>query len=183
MSKPLLLSCLLLLQLALLTACGAGGCEETRESFCVCDLRSISGASLRSISVWGIGQFHVAHPDSTVTDADPDNPQFPESAGNDSIMIDGETSPSNISLILNPDTTATSLRILFTGTADNEAFQYEDTLTIRYEAYPYFLDMECGCSVYFTLHDVAATGNFIQEVYIKKNEITNEEAINIVIEY
>lgn len=183
MRKKFFLTWLLLLPIALLTACGSGGCEETRESFCICDLRSISGASLRSISVWGIGQFHAAHPDSTVTDTIPDDPFLPEQVSRDSIMIDGETSPSNISLILNPDTTATRLRIRFTGTADNEAFQYEDTLTIRYEAYPYFLDMECGCSMYFTLKDVTSTGHFIQEVFIKKNEITNEEAINVIIEY
>lgn len=183
MRKKLLLPCLLLLQIALLTNCGSGGCEETRESFCVCDLRSISGAALRSISVWGIGQFHALHPDSTVTDTLSDDPIFPGPVSPDSLMIDSEASPTNISLILNPDTTATRLRILFTGTADNEAFQYEDTLTIRYEAYPYFLDMECGCSIYFTLHEVASTGHFIQEAFIKKNEITNEEAINVVIEY
>ncbi len=183
MRKSLFPLCLFLLQIALLSACGSGGCEQTRESFCVCDLKSISGASLHSISVWGIGQYHATHPDSAAVDTVPDDPLLPEPADRDSIMIDGETSPTNISLILNPDTTATRLRILFTGTADNEAFQYEDTMTIRYEAYPYFLDMECGCSVYFTLHEVTTTGHFIQEASIKKNEITNEEAINLVIEY
>lgn len=161
-----------------IASCGGNGCEEVRETFCVCDLKSVSGASLRTLSVWAIGHHAPAvadtlAPDSIIVEAD----------SGDSLMIDNESSPRNIELILNPDTTETRLRLLFTGTELNEPFQIYDTLTIRYEPYPYFLDMECGCSVYFTLHEAIATSSFIQSATIKKSSITNEEAINIVLEY
>lgn len=173
------------------TSC-SNGCEEVRETFCVCDLKGITGASLQRITVWAIGHHAAVAADTVVTEttmtigdstAVVRDTLIVAADGGDSLMIDGETSPTNIALILNPDTTVTALRILFTGVELNEPFQAYDTLVVRYEPYPYFLDMECGCSVYFTLREVATTGRFIQNAYIKKSEITNEEAINIVLEY
>jgi hypothetical protein len=98
-------------------------------------------------------------------------------------MISGESSPTELSLILDPDTTETRLRIQFNGRADNEALQLEDTLTLRYEPYAYFIDMECGCSVRFELKEVTSTYNFIQDVFLKQTTITNDPAVNLLLEY
>jgi hypothetical protein len=147
---------------AVLTSCGSNGCEETRESYCTVQLRSTTQTTLQSVSVWALSD------------------RF---ADGDSLMISGESSPTELSIILNPDTTETRLRIQFNGRADNEALQLEDTLTLTYEPYPYFIDMECGCSVRFELIDASSTYNFIQDVYLKQTTITNEAAVNLLIEY
>jgi hypothetical protein len=143
-------------------SCGSNGCEETRESYCTAQLKSTTQTTLSSVSVWALSD--------RFTDGD-------------SIMISGESSPTELSLILDPDTTETRLRIQFNGRADNEALQLEDTLTLRYEPYAYFIDMECGCSVRFELKEVTSTYNFIQDVFLKQTTITNDPAVNLLLEY
>lgn len=154
---------MLISTVCLLTACGNNGCEETREAYCTAELRGVTGATLTSLSIWGIGQGGAA--DKT-----------------DSLMYEGAPS-EHISLILNPDSTATRLRILFTGVVDRERVQIADTITLLYDTSPYFLNMECGCSVFFTLKDLIATHNFIYEASIRRKEITNEEAVNFILDY
>lgn len=154
---------LLLITSCLLVACSNNGCEETREAYCTAELRGVTGASLTSLSIWGIGQGGAT--DKT-----------------DSLMYEGAPS-EHISLMLNPDTTATRLRLLFTGVVDRERVQIADTITLLYDVSPYFLNMECGCSVFFTLKELITTHNFIYEAGITRKEITNEEAINFVLDY
>jgi hypothetical protein len=149
------------LTLLAITAC-SNGCEETRESYCTAQLKATTQTTLQSVSVWALSD--------RFTDGD-------------SLMISGESSPTELSLILDPDTTATQLRIQFNGRADNEAIQLVDTLTLRYEPYTHFIDMECGCTVYFDLQEVTSTYNFIQDIYLKQTTITNEVAVNVLIEY
>lgn len=149
----------------LLTSC-SNGCEETRESYCLADLTSSSGAKINLLYAYGIGQGGVQ--DSTSVE--------------DEVMLTA-SSPSSLEFILNPDTTFTDIRLQMNITLDGDAFQYTDTLHFEYIPHPYFLDMECGCSMYFSLNNVTSTNNFIRSVTLKRKEITNEENTNIIIEY
>jgi hypothetical protein len=147
--------------IATLGSC-SNGCEETRESYCTAQLKATTQTTLQSVSVWALSD--------RFTDGD-------------SLMISGESSPTELSLILDPDTTVTRLRLQFNGRADNEALQLDDTLTLRYEPYAHFIDMECGCTVYFDLQEATSTYNFIQDIFLKQTTITNEAAVNVLIEY
>jgi hypothetical protein len=160
-SKLLPAAALSLPLLALCASC-SNGCETTREAYCTCELRSTTNTTLRSLSVWALSD------------------RF---EGGDSIMIDGESSPTSISLILDPDATETRLRIQFNATADHESLQETDTLTLRYEPYPYFIDMECGCSVHFELKEAECTYHFLQDLYLTNATVTNDQTINIRLEY
>lgn len=149
-------------------SCGNNGCEEIRESYCFADLLSTSGAKINQLYAYGLGQYETV-------------------IGEDTVLVDREmlslSSPKNLEFILNPDSTVTDIRLQMNITLDGDQFQYNDTLHIEYNSHPYFLDMECGCSMYFTLKEVTYTNNFLRSVTIKRNEITNEENINLIIEY
>jgi hypothetical protein len=162
MKQYLLIATLSATTASALTSCGSNGCEETRETYCTVQLKSTTQTTLQSVSVWAISD------------------RFAEG---DSLMISGESAPTELSLILNPDTTETRLRIQFNGRADNESVQLTDTLTLRYEPYAHFIDMECGCSVYFDLKEAETTYNFIQDIYLRQTTITNDPTVNILIEY
>lgn len=151
----------------IIASCGNNGCEQTREVYCLADLSSLSGAKINQLYAYGIGQ-------GGSTDS--------VGAAIDDIML-SESSPTSLEFILNPDTTFTDIRLQFNITLDGDSFQHEDTLHFSYDAHPFFLDMECGCSVFFTLNEISSTNNFIRNVSIKRKEITNEENINIIIEY
>lgn len=148
--------------------CGNNGCEEIRESFCLADLSSLSGATINKMVVFGIGQGGGAKDTTGIAQ--------------DKEMIN-TSRPKNLEFILNPDSTVTDIRLLMNITLNGDQFQYEDTIHFVYEPHPYFLDMECGCSMYFSLEDVSSTNNFIRSIIIKNKEITNEESLNIIIEY
>lgn len=166
-----LLYILYLLPLAMcsgLISCGNNGCEEIRETYCMADLISTTGARIDQMYVYGIG--------SPVMGVDKDNNPIEKEMVN-------EANPKNIEFILNPDSTVTDARIEMSITLDGDKYQYQDTLHFVYDPHPFFLDMECGCSMFFTLKEVESTNHFFRRVSIKRNEITNEENINIIIEY
>lgn len=151
-----------------IASCGNNGCEETRESYCLADLLSTSGAKINQLYAYGIGQYEMK-------------------VSEDTLWVDkemlSESAPKSLEFILNPDSTVTDIRLQMNITLDGDQFQYNDTIHFEYTSHPYFLDMECGCSMYFTLKEVTSTNNFLRSVTIKRNEITNEENINITIEY
>lgn len=156
-----------LVAVSLLAACGNNGCEENRESYCMAELRSRSGATITQLSGWGIGQRRGIDHDSLPADQ---------------VMFE-ETNPSSFELILNPDTTVTRIRLQMTATYYGETDQYCDTLTLRYTAAPHFIDMECGCTVYFTLQEATCTSHLLRNVSIHQNTVTNEENVNLSLEY
>lgn len=131
-------------------------------------MTSLSGARIDQLYAYGIGQGKgVADTTGMATD------QVMLSASN----------PNSLEFILNPDSTVTDIRLQMNITLDGDHFQYDDTIHFVYDPHPYFLDMECGCSMYFTIEDVTHTNHFVRNITIKNNEITNEENLNIVIEY
>ncbi|MBO7378567.1 MAG: hypothetical protein J6U31_02310 [Bacteroidales bacterium] len=142
----------------LAASCGNNGCEETRESYLYAQLKATTGVSLTKLYAWGLG-FET-----------------------DSLML-SESSPSSLEFILRPDTTFTQIRMQCTVNDNGDLFQYDDTLSIRYEVFPYFIDMECGCSMFFTIQDVEVTRNLFNNIILKQAEITNNEAVNIILQY
>lgn len=156
MKQTTLFISLLLASLCLL-ACSTNGCEETRETFCYAALQSTSKQTLSHVSVY---------------------------VGDSLAQEVGK--PSAFEFILQPDTTCTTIRLEMTVNEDGKAGeprQVCDTMEIHYEAYPYFINMECGCSVFFTLNEVKATHHFLQDITLLNKDISNEEDVNIRIEY
>lgn len=150
-----------------LSSCG-NGCEETRETFCVASLYAETGLSISTLYAWGIGQQRVADTLSAT-------------GYSDSLMLE-VSSPEQLEFILQPDTTVTRIRLQMTVTGDS-TYQVEDTLTIRYDARPVFLNMDCGCTVFFTIREVNTTGHLLLGTSIEKAEITNTEDVNISLLY
>lgn len=93
------------------------------------------------------------------------------------------TSPTEMEFILKPDTTCTKIRLECTINDSGDLYQSDDTLTITYEYYPYFLDMECGCSLFFDIQEATITNHVFKGITLKNKEITNEEKTNIELTY
>lgn len=153
-----LLTTVALAIMLMLTSCGNNGCEETRETYLLTQVKPTGRISIVSLNAWGLGH------------------------QTDSLML-SVGRPTELEFILRPDTTETRIRIEMTVNDNGDMFKYDDTLTIAYDPVPYFLNMECGCSMFFTLQDVSVTNHLLRTVKIKNKEITNEEQINIVLEY
>ncbi len=149
------------------SAC-SDGCEQTRETHCVTSLTSESGYSITSVYAWGIGQQGVLDESSPT-------------GYSDTLMLE-ETEPEELYFVLRPDTTATQIRLQMRVSADS-AYQVEDTLTIHYQPRTFFLSMDCGCSVFFTLKEVSVTRHFLRSASIQKDEITNTDEVNVSITY
>lgn len=174
--------------LPLLASCGSNGCEETRQAYCVVEMKSVSGASVAQLYVWGIGQMgqHATRIDSVFT-FNPETGGFDTTVVSTPVMVDSlmlaVSSPETLELSLRPDTTETRLLFMATARTDTVTAQYFDTLTLRYDAAPYFIDMECGCSIRYRLHELEATSHLIRGASITNDVITNSEHVNIRIEY
>ncbi|MBR0036713.1 MAG: hypothetical protein IJP70_03625 [Bacteroidales bacterium] len=175
------------LGICLLTpSCGNNGCEETRETYLYTELKATTGMSLTSLRAWGIGQqhqttyvtdtFQVVKPDTTY-DSIAVHPVMV-----DSLML-SESSPTALEFILRPDTNFTRIRLQCIASDNGDEFQFDDTLSIWYEAVPYFLDMECGCSMYFSIRDAQVTQHLFKNIILRKSEITNEETVNLILQY
>ena len=150
-----------------ISSCG-NGCEEIRESFCYAELLSTSGAKINLLYAYGIGQ-GKGEKDST-------------GVSGDQVMLTSNN-PTTLEFILNPNATTTDIRLQMNITLDGDQFQYDDTIHFEYDSHSHLIDMDCGCTMYFNLKEVNFTKHFLREVKILKNEITNEETLNIHIEY
>ena len=149
-------------------SCGNNGCEEVRESFCLAQMTSLSGAKINQLYAYGIGQ-GKGEVDTL-------------GIASDEVMLTA-SNPSSLEFILDPDTTVTDIRLQMNITLDGDQFQHDDTIHFVYDPHPYFINMDCGCSMYFTIEDVTSTNHFLRNITIKNNEITNEQSLNIVIEF
>ena len=156
------------LLLTTISGCGNNGCEEVRESFCYAQMTSLSGAKINPLYAFGIGQGGGEVDTAGVA--------------TDKEMLNA-SNPSSLEFILNPDSTVTDIRLQMNITLDGDQFQYDDTIHFVYEPHPFFINMDCGCSMYFSLKEVTHTNHFLRNITIKNNEVTNEQTLNIVIEY
>ena len=114
---------------------------------------------------------------------------------NDSLMLTGQSS-GTIELLLNSASTETQLAFLFavsyketvTNDEGEETTQtvtelIPDIVTFNYENIPYFMDIECGCSVHHIINSVEFSNTIIKSVEIINPSVTNEKAINFTLTY
>lgn len=141
-----------------LPSCGNNGCEEDRETFLSVQLRTSGHLNLISVKAWGIGH------------------------QSDSLMMQ-VSRPTDLEFILQPDKDFCELRLETIVDDNGDQFQYTDTLRVSYKPQPYFLDMECGCSMFFTLNDASVTNHLFREVTMRDKEITNHAKTNLVLQY
>ncbi len=171
----------------MLGSCGNNGCEETRETYLYTQLTATGRISLTSLYAWGIGQqSQVSYVYDTVRvqrdDASVYDSIVQREVRVDSLMLSA-SSPSSLEFILRPDTNFTQIRLQCTISDNGDAYQYDDTLSVWYEAYPYFIDMECGCSVFFDIRQVEVTNHLFRDVILKQSTISNEESVNVILRY
>lgn len=140
------------------SSCGNNGCEETRETFLYVDLKPVTGRTISTLYTYAI-----------TNEADS--------------LMSVDTKPNNLELILEPGVSSTQFMLLMTINDNGDLYQYADTLTVSYESFAHFIDMECGCSIYFDILDAQVTNQTLRGVTIKHSQITNEENINLTIEY
>lgn len=148
----------LVLTIVLLCSCN-NGCEQTRETVLIADLKPTGRLSITRINVWAV-----------------------DCGGGDSLIMNIKD-PSNLHFILRPDSTVSQFYLNCQVNDNGDLFSYQDTLRFQYETNPYFLDMECGCSMFFHILEADVTNNLFRSITIKNNEITNEENINIILTY
>lgn len=142
------------------TSCGNNGCEETRESVLLVQLKATRGLQLHTLTAWGL------------------------TASGDSVpMLGPISSPTEAEFTLQPDTTYTQILLHCVVNDTGEYETSDNALHLRYRHYPYFLDMECGCAIYFDIDSTWVTGSLFKQVKLKNAHITNEENVNIILEY
>jgi len=141
-----------------LTACGNNGCEEIRETYLLASVKATGRLSMSSINAWALTE------------------------QGDSLMS-SFSAPTEMEFILKPDTICTKIRLECTIDDSGDQYKENDTLTVVYNHYPYFLDMECGCSVFFEINDASITNHIFKGITLKNKEITNEETTNIELTY
>lgn len=144
--------------LLILSSCGNNGCEETRESYLYATLKATGRFNIRSINAWALTE------------------------DGDSLKLSVST-PNALEFNLKPDTTFTAFRLQCIYDDLGDAYQIDDTLTVHYESYPYYLNMECGCSMFYVINDINVTNHMFKSLSVESNEITNNEKINIILKY
>lgn len=157
-----------LLALTLLSACD-NGCEQTREAYCALQLTATSGAKLTKLS---LGTAVLA--DTLSAEGQP--------VWNEVLFATSSTA-SQYEVILDPNANTTVLHFDIHYSSYDEPFQAKDTLTLHYEVAPYYLDMECGCTLRYELQAVDCTGHLLRNVRIVRSEVSNEPTVNIVAEF
>lgn len=100
-------------------------------------------------------------------------PVYGLGAPNDSSLLDTARNSSQVYLPLRGAMTSTAF--VFDGGP------IKDTLTISYEAYPYYDGEDCGAMWRYLIHDVAHTRNFIDSVLVTDPLITNIERERLMI--
>lgn len=141
-----------------LTSCGNNGCEETRQSYLTLSLKATGRINLSKIAILAIGE------------------------KGDSLMYSA-SKPTDISLALRPDTTFTQFQVITLIEDNGDDEQYIDTVSISYSTTPHFIDMECGCSVFFDIKEALVTKHLFKSVNIKNKSITNDENVHLILSY
>lgn len=150
------------LSIMLLTACGTSGCYENRSSIPRAGFYAYNkpeqAIAIDSISIYGIGM------------------------------------PNNITILEVGRSVSTTV-LPFRNDADTTQFvihydmkqlsspQYNDTLTISYERYPYFISGDCGVVFNYIIKSFDYTQNMIDSVAIVAPEVTNVDTETIQIFY
>ncbi|MEG1617812.1 MAG: DUF6452 family protein [Bacteroidales bacterium] len=140
----------------LLSSCGDEGCTEQVTAYAVgtFEKEKTTETVISKLLVYGIGQ------------------------EKDSLMA-AQTTLKVVDLIFNSSDTITKTDFRFV--VDNDTIS--DTLTFYYTNRDFFLNIDCGCSVFHTIDSIEHTSNLIKEIEIINSDITNEKTPNFTIRY
>ena len=144
------------------------GCEQMRESFMHINIISTTSRAMRSLNI----------------DAHGRRDGWPMS---DSTTLQYSTISltkfDNIDLELNPNDSLVTFVFRCVYSDYGDKFTANDTVRIVYAANGRFLDMECGCTVDYTIQQVTTTHSLLEEVKITDPEIHTESGINLEFTY
>ncbi len=170
MGKTLINAILILVTCCIIAGCN-DGCTDPYIAYNVGSVTKDSETNVSYFNVWGVGV--------------------------DSFMVENASS-GNIELLLNSNSNETVFGFVFyvPETTTNDEGKEVTTLveklnyvTFSYENIPFFLDMECGCSVHHIINSVELdygsneADKIIKSIQIVNPEITNEKAINFTLNY
>lgn len=148
----------------------SNGCEESRDSMCGITYTSVTGSNLQRLSIHSLRKSVVIDGKEQV---------FPDSTFR---ILNSSATSQELRLDPNDKHTAYAMDLIYQSYGDN--YIACDTLDIWYTPETHYLDMECGCTVYFTIDSVHSTGNFITNAVIRDNVVMNSSAqTNIELEY
>ena len=146
-----------------LTSC-ENGCEQMRESFMHIGFTGTTSRALNSVSIDAHGRREgVVLSDSTTL----------------RYMTAKLVKYDDIELELNPNDSLVTFVLHFQYSDYGDRFMADDTVRVVYTTTGRFLDMECGCTVDYTLEQVTCTHNLLQEVRIAEKVIHTESGKNL----
>ena len=134
------------------------GCEQTRENYIHVSFVSSSGRDLKKMEI-------IA------------------STGEEGYMLEGINKFDDVELHLCPSDSLTYLLITATYTDFGDSFQESDTVLVRYTAQPYYLDLNCGCTVNYEITSVLSTHHLFKNVDIVDPIVLTESGINLNFDY
>lgn len=166
-----LTSLIVLSVLALLSAVScSNGCEETRDSMCGLSFVSTSGNEMMQMSLYSLRKSYVLNGKEQV---------FPDSTFR---ILNSRAKMQELRLDPNDKHTRFAMYMIYQSFGDNYAIS--DTLDIWYTPETHYLDIECGCTVYFNIDSIRSTHNLITTANVKNNVVSNSSSqINIELEY
>lgn len=165
----LLVPALSLLLTSSLTSC-SNGCEESRDSMCGITYTSVSGSSLKQVSIYSLRKSYILDGKEQV---------FRDSTFR---ILNSSATIQELRLDPNDKHTAFAMNIVYQSYGDN--YLQHDTIDIWYTPETHYLDMECGCTVYFNIDSIRSTNNLITSATIRNNVVSNQDSqINIELEY
>lgn len=134
------------------------GCEQTRENYMHVSFVSNSGRTMRSMEVI-------------------------VSTGETGYQLTGINKFDDVELDLSPNDSVCYLLVTGTYVDFGDSFQETDTVRLEYTRQPYFLDMNCGCTVNYELQSVESTHHLFTEVEVVDPVILTESGINMTFVY
>ena len=140
-----------------LWSCNTSGCTDLRSAIPLAEFYSSAAdkqISLDSLQISGIG------------------------APGDSVMLAAGTAAQEVYLPMRSQQTSTSWCISYKWEAlDNP--EWNDTLTFRYHAEPYFASSECGAMYIYHLEGLDYTTHLIDSIAVLDSVITNIDAAQL----
>lgn len=150
-----------------LTSCD-NGCEQMRESYMHITLIGTTSRALSGIEIEAHGRrdgWEIS--DSTTI-------QY---------IVPKLTKYEDIELELNPNDSLVTFVLHSDYTDYGDRFSADDTIRVLYTANGRFLDMECGCTVDYTIESITHTHNLLVDARITDKDIHTESGINLEFTY
>lgn len=140
--------------LSLALASCDNGCEQVRENYLHTMFTSASGRTMRGMEVI-------------------------VSNGETGYQLDDITQFDDVKLDLNPNDSLCYMLITGRYTDFGDSFQLTDTVEVRYTTQPYYLDMNCGCTIHYELQSVTTTHHLFSAVNVLDPVVVTESVSNL----